>query len=285
MSVIPCQLNEVLKRQVDEFSEVLRTESHNLGAHGLSETDFYRLGVFEGAVQRIRGQLSAEMREKREFVNLVLEYMQDKGFVKDWESSGGKNRHDYTVRLLSGRTSVIELKGCLDGNNTTIFERPAHAEEFIIWSVCKNAAADPRKNVWSGIHTRLSAEIIVRPTLVDGLVVWDWICGTIGRPCPKLADNKFRVTTVAQHRLPPPCIYLFPATIPEARNNPNPEPHSLKSVEFLDALHTCFGGSEAEINRVRISVRYEGNDLMRTTTVERNGVVEQASKATAIRRR
>ena len=40
--------------------------------------------------------------------------------------------------LKTGRVSVVELKGCLDGNNTTIFERPANAQEFIIWSVCTN---------------------------------------------------------------------------------------------------------------------------------------------------
>ncbi|MGH2137807.1 hypothetical protein, partial [Enterococcus faecalis] len=76
---------------------------------------------------------------------------------------------DYTVALNSGKTAVIELKGCLDGNNTNIFERPPHANEFIIWSVCTNPGADPRRNAWSGIHTRLSAEIISRQQRVDGL--------------------------------------------------------------------------------------------------------------------
>src|SRR5260370_24203869 len=124
--------------------------------------------------------------------------MQDGVCISEWQSAGGVNRHEYTVKMPNGRLSVIELKGCLDGNNTNIFERPAHAQEFIIWSVCTNGAADPRHNVWSGIHTRLSAEIIENGKLLDGLMVWDWLCGTIGRPCPKLLGDERRSTTVRQ---------------------------------------------------------------------------------------
>ncbi|WP_222873451.1 hypothetical protein [Hankyongella ginsenosidimutans] len=132
----------------------------------------------------MRGQFSATMREKREFVRHVLNYMQDQNFILDWQSAGEANRHDYTVTMPSGRTSVIELKGCLDGNNTNIFERPPQANEFVIWSVCTNPGADPRHNAWSGIHTRLSAEIIARQQRVDGLIIWDMVCGTIG-PMPE----------------------------------------------------------------------------------------------------
>ena len=152
---------------------------------------------------------------------------------------GSTNRHDYTLKLRSGKTAVIELKGCLDGNNTNIFQRPAHAEEFIIWSVCANRGADPRRNVWSGLHTRLSATIIAEEKRVDGLVVWDWVCGTIGRTCPKLTASDRR-TTVAQYRLPPPCIYVFPSTIPTPRNNANPRAQPLAAVELLQAFHRCF---------------------------------------------
>jgi len=162
MSVIPCEQNKQLREKIQEFAETLKTESHTLGDHGLSENDFYNSGLFRGAIERVRGQFSAAMREKREFVSNVLNHMQDQGFIGDWESAGEANRHDYAVQLNSGRTAIIELKGCLDGNNTNIFERPPHANEFIVWSVCTNTGSDPRHNAWSGIHTRLSAEIISR---------------------------------------------------------------------------------------------------------------------------
>ena len=285
MKVIPCEQDAELKEKVDAFAEVLRSEAHTLGDHGLSETDFYQSGIFRGAIERLRGQFAADMKVKRQFVARVLDHMQDRGFIKEWESAGGKNRYDYTVIMPSDRVSVIELKGCLDGNNTVIFERPSQAQEFVIWSVCSNAAGDPRGNVWSGIQPRLSAEIIDKGKQVDGLVVWDWLCGTIARPCPKLEGNQFRVTAIAQYRVPPPCIYLFPSTLPSARNNPAPEPHALNDVEFLQALHTCFGGEDEEVHKVRFSVDYRGNELARTTRVERDGVNEAESKATPIRRK
>jgi len=252
----------------------------------LSESDFYQSGILEGAIQRIRGQYSATMHEKRDFVSRVLNHMQDNGFIKTWESAGSVNRHDYSIVMPTGRIAVVELKGCLDGNNTNIFERPTHAQEFVIWSVCQNAAANPRKNVWSGIHTRLSAEIVENEKHVDGLVVWDWLCGSIARPCPKLKRGPGdRLTTVGQYKLPPPCIYLFPRTVPSVRNNPNPDPHTLKDVSFLEALNTCFGGYFDEINSVRFKVAHRDGDTVRTSSVERNGVLEKESSPTPIRRR
>ena len=118
---------------------------------------------------------------------------------------------------------------------------PPNAHEFIIWSVCTNPGADPRHNVWSGIHTRLSAEIISRSQQVDGMLIWDMVCGTVGRPCPKInGHDDPRVTSLGPYHLPPPCIYLLPATIPSPRNNPNPPPQALKDVEILKLSPTAF---------------------------------------------
>lgn len=284
MSVIPCQQNKDLRKLIEEYAEVLKTESHKLGAHGLNEKDFYQSGLFRGAIERVRGQFSSTMREKREFCAHVLNYMQDKGFIADWESAGESNRHDYVVRFSSGRVAVIELKGCLDGNNTNIFERPAHAQEFVVWSVCTNLGADPRKNAWSGIHTRLSAEIIARQQRVDGLIVWDMVCGTVGRPCPKIANAPERVTALAHYQLPPACVYVFPATIPSPRNNPRPVAQSLDDVQLLKAFHDCFGGRPEEVNYVDFEVEHNGAETMRTTRVRRDGVVARESEPTPIRR-
>lgn len=284
MNIIPCEQNSELRKLIEVYAEELKTEAHKIGSHGLTEHEFYNSGVFRGAIERVRGQFSATMREKREFVKHVLNHMQDGGFIADWESAGEANRHDYVVHLNSGRTAIIELKGCLDGNNTNIFERPPHAEEFIIWSVCTNPGADPRHNAWSGIHTRLSAEIIFREQRVDGLIVWDMVCGTIGRPCPKTVDDSSRLTAVGPFSLPPPCIYVLPATIPSPRNNPHPLPQRLEEVQLLKAFHDCFNGRDEEVNYVHFSVNYQGADTMRKTKVVRNGVTQRESEATAIRR-
>ena len=119
MSVIPCEQNQELRRKIKEFAETLKTRSHTLGDHGLDEQEFYDSGLFRGAIERIRGQFAATMRDKREFVRNVLDHMRDGGYIAGWEPTGETNRHDYTVSLNSGRIAVIELKGCLDGNNTS----------------------------------------------------------------------------------------------------------------------------------------------------------------------
>ncbi len=283
MSIIPCEKNLDLQGRIRDFAEVLKTEAHTLGRHGLDEDEFYA-NVFRGAIERVRGQFSATMREKREFVAHVLNYMQDRSYIADWESAGEANRHDYSVSLPSGRVAIIELKGCLDGNNTNIFERPPHADEFVLWSVCTNPGADPRHNAWSGIHTRLSAEIISRSQRVDGLIIWDMVCGTIGRPCPKLATDPDRRTAVGPYALPPPCLYLFPGTIPSPRNNPAPSPQSIAQVQILRAFFDCFGCRAPELNHVRFEVEHRGRDTVRSTSVARDGIVQRESNPTAIRR-
>lgn len=284
MTVIPCEKNRELRERIERYVETLKVEAHRLGDHGLTEQEFYNSGLFRGAIERIRGQFSATMRDKREFVQHILNYMQDRGFIAEWESAGEANRHDYSVRFANGRVAIIELKGCLDGNNTVIFERPPQANEFVIWSVCTNPGADPRLNAWSGIHTRLSAEIISEQKQVDGVVIWDMVCGTIGRPCPKTMGHPERVTEVGPFSLPPPCIYVFPATVPSPRNNPHPVAQALGAVHLLQAFHTCFGGADDEVNYVDFSVEHRGADTLRTTVVRRGNAVQKESEATPIRR-
>lgn len=265
-----------------EYAEQLRMHAHELGTHGLSAEEFYNSGLFRGAIERIRGQFSATMTAERAFAQTMLEYMKTQGTITKWVSTESHDRHDYLVHLPDGRQAAIEMKGCLDGNNTTIFERPANADELIIWSLCQNAAADPRHNVWSGIHVRLSAEMVSRNKHVDGLVVWDEICGTIGRRCPKIAIGEG--LAVGPYQVPPPCIYLFPRTVPHPRSNPSPRPHTLAEVGFLDALYRTFGGAPEDITSVSIGVAYEGTDIVRTTKLVRNNVVIAASSQSSINR-
>ncbi len=285
MSVIPCVQNKKLKKLIEDYAEVLKTDAHQIGTHALSENDFYNSGLFRGAIERVRGQFSATMGSKREFARDVLNYMQDHKWIEDWKSSGDKNRHDYAVRLAGDRVAVIELKGCMDGNNTTIYERPPHAHEFIVWSLCTNTGGNPRKNAWSGIHTRIGADMLGRVgQRVDGVIIWDMMCGTVGRSCPKLVNAPERVTVVTHYQLPPPCIYLLPATVASARNNPKPTAQSLNDVHLLKAFHECFGGKQEELNYVDFEVEYRGNDLFRTTRIRRAGAVAQESKPTPIQR-
>lgn len=81
MSVIPCKQNKILREKIEKYADALKEQAHMLGEHGLSEADFYNSGLFRGAIERIRGQFSASMREKREFVQHVLKHMQDYGYI------------------------------------------------------------------------------------------------------------------------------------------------------------------------------------------------------------
>jgi hypothetical protein len=187
------------------------------------------------------------------------------------------------VRLTDQRIAIIDLKGCLDGNNTNIFERPTDADEFVVWSLCTNPGADPRRNAWSGIHTRLGAEMMSRNQRVDGLVVWDMVCGTIGRPCPKVQSGPTRLTDVGPFRVPPACIYVFPATLPTV-GIPLAAAQPLANVGLLDAFHRCFGGRDEEVNYVDFYAETIGGEINRRTVVRRAGMVQKASDSTPIRR-
>lgn len=284
MSIVPCQRNDKLKKLIEEYAEVLKKDAHNLGNHGLTEEEFYDSGLFRGAIERIRGQFSASMTDKREFVSTVLDDLKSVGLIEDWDPTGTRNRHDYSLSLPNGKVVAIELKGCLDGNNTNIFERPPNAEEFIVWSVCTNPGADPQHNVWSGLHTRLGAEIISKNQVIDGVVVWDMVCGTVGRPCPKLNAAPNRVNELGKYHLPPPCLYAFPATVPSPRNNPEPRIRSVNQVEFLKALSTRFGCKDTEHFSVGFQVRHDGNELLRKTTVTQDRRTQRESEFTALQR-
>jgi len=283
-AIIPCELSTETKRTIDDYAEALQQEAPSIGNHGLSEEEFWRAGLFRSAIERLRGIQAATMEGKSAFVKSVLDYLKQEGFLLDWRFTGSGERHDYTIQMPDGKTTIIETKGCLDGNNTNIFERPANADNFIIWSLCQNPGADPRKNAWSGIHTRLSAEIVGRRVIVDGLIIWDMICGTKGRPCPKLKSDKERATELTGYSVPPPCIYLFPRTLPDPRNNPTPSVWSIKDVSFLNSLSKAFKCKKSEINRVSIETRMNGNEVERRTRFLHDEALFHESQWAAIRR-
>ncbi len=56
VAAVPCDRDKGLEKKIGEFAEVLKTATHALGTHGLSEEDFYQSGILEGAIQRIREQ-------------------------------------------------------------------------------------------------------------------------------------------------------------------------------------------------------------------------------------
>lgn len=283
--IIPCALLPDTRARIDAYVEALRDAAPCIGAHGLNREEFWSSGIFRSAVEQLRGAQAAAMAEKRAFMGEIFDHLRNSGLIREWQFVGAGERHDYQVTMPSGRISVVETKGCLDGNNTNIFERPPQADEFIIWSLCQNPGSDPRHNAWSGIHTRLGAEVIHRRQRVDGLVIWDMVCGTAGRPCPKLVADAARATPVSATRsVPPPCLYLFPRSIPDARNNPRPACWRLAEVQLLSALSRGFHGDAADVVRVKIEARIQGVNVQRRTRFFRDRVEIATSEWTSLRR-
>lgn len=282
--IIPCEATEGWQEVVAAYAEALKNAAPSLGDHGMAPAEFEESGLFKSAIERLRGQSAASMGVKRAFISGVLDYLCQQHLVSLWRYAGAGDRHDYEVEMPDGRVVCIEAKGCLDGNNTNIFQRPPNADEFLIWSLCQNPGADPRHNAWSGIHTRLSAEIISRRERVDGLIIWDMLCGTAARPCPKASPEGTNMTELVGKMLPPPCLYLFPRTIPDARNNPSPLPWRLDDLHFMKAMGEAFHVPSAAAISVSIKARMQGAEVQRMTSYSSNGVMLHESNWTTIRR-
>lgn len=283
-TVIPCKRDEVMGNMVKQFAIDLRNAAPSIGSHKMTPEAFEASGLFDAAIEKLRGQRSASMATKKAFLADVLNYMTSQNAIQKWSFTGSGERHDYRVILNDGRVSIFEAKGCMDGNNTTIYRRPADADEFILWSLCQNPGSDPAHNAWSGIHTRLGAKIIADRELVDGLVIWDMLCGTTQRPCPKLQGDDAISTRIATNRvLPPPCIYMFPRSIPDPRNNPEPPTRKLVEVGLLSAIYDTFKCTSNDVTNVRIEARMKEADVQRRTHLERNGALLAHSSWTTLK--
>jgi hypothetical protein len=283
--IIFCEISAARKRDIADYVEALQKIAPTIGSHGLSADEFWDSGLLQSAVENIRGTRSATTVDKKAFITAILDHMYANGKIKAWSFRGTGERHDYEIILPDERICVVEAKGCLDGNNTTIYQRPNNADEFIIWSLCQNPGSDPRKNAWSGIHTRLSAEIIhSKEKRVDGVVIWDMLCGTTKRICPKLAADSSRATQVNGYNVPPPCVYLLPRNTPDARNNPRPRSWRLDEVKFLHALIQTFKGDTDDVVEVRIEAQMSGTSVERRTVYARDDQEISQSKWTKLKR-
>lgn len=282
--VIPCRLLPRVKEMISSYARDLQAAAPRIGSHGLSDGEFWDAGILHGAIEKLRGVQAASTILKRDFIEEVLTFLKRRRLIANWNFSGGGERHDYRIDMPNGRLAMVEAKGCLDGNNTNIYVRPPNADEFYIWSLCQNPGADPKHNVWSGIHTRLGAEIIHRADKIDAVIVWDMLCGTTGRPCPKIQKDSSRQTRLHKRDVPPPCLYIFPRTRPDPRNNPQPQPWKLEELAFLHALSKAFHCDAQDATYVQIEARREAAELQRKTTLIRGGEVVCESRWNSIRR-
>ncbi|HEX6701509.1 MAG TPA: hypothetical protein VF101_12350 [Gaiellaceae bacterium] len=218
-----------------------------LAREGINASDWDVL--LRAAVESLRGTFAATTSKKRRFLEGLLEHGVGKAWSA-WSFVGTENRQDYRVDLADGTSVCIEAKGCPDGNNTTIWDRPGWADEFIVWCLCPESLVNqPGEGTWSGVATRLLPKEVAERQLVDALVFYDSRCGTDQRRCPKgygVVGLRRKLTTTPSQTgttdwLPPPSIYLFPRTLPNVRTNQNPPLHTVSTCTFADALLGLFG--------------------------------------------
>jgi hypothetical protein len=86
------------------------------------------------------------------------------------------------------------------------------------------------------------------------------------------------------HDTPPPCIYLFPRTIPDPRNNPNPAVWKIEEVGLAKALLCEFGGDERDVTEVHIEAHMKNANVERKTTLIRKGIIVTESGWTELKR-
>lgn len=270
------------KEMADKLRTLLlgldKTSPTLLKSQGIDPSQYPLL--FNAAIQSIRGTVSAESGDKKRFLEAILDHMESAKIITRWAFEGSAGRNDYRVELPRGRSIAIEMKGCPDGNNMTIWERPAWADEFIVWSQCPDSlSAQPGRGVWSGISTRLIPRMIVEQSLVDAMIFFDGRCGSDIRRCPKAygvpGNLRSKSTDISGEgssaHLPPPCIFLFPRTLPHVRSNPAPPIHDLTTCKFAAAILSAFqvpaSAARSEVHWVKLELKLDKAGEYRRTSI------------------
>lgn len=248
--VLPCR-HALRAGDINKAKEVITNlpaiAPEALTAVDLQSDDWAML--LRAAIESMRGTSAATTHEKSRFIEAVLECGVTDGAFLQWSFVGTQGRQDYRVELPGGKLVGIEAKGCPDGNNTNIWDRPGWADEFVVWCMCPESLANPPgKGAWSGIATRLLMKMTAERTVVDALVFFDGRCGSELRRCSKefgVTGLRETATSISGQEgregvLPPPCIYLFPRSYPHVQNNPRPAVRSLRDSKFATALLTLF---------------------------------------------
>ncbi len=268
------RLKELLHELPEEHPEIL-------AEHDISSVDYPLL--FNSAIQSLRGTSAATTSDKRRFVAQILNFMKEQSFIVEWQDLRTQGRNDYRVNLSDGRSVAIEAKGCPDGNNMTIYERPSWADEFIIWSQCPDSLAkDPGAGVWSGLSIRLFPHMMESDTQrVDAMIFYDGRCASSFRQCPYQFGITSSLRTAATdvpgypegNWMSAPCVYLLPRTKAHYTSNPKPPLNSLSDCEFIVALLRAFGVPDANMRNhvqwVSVEVKQDAGGRYRRVSLGR----------------
>ncbi len=205
-------------------------------AEGIQPEDYHPKRVFRSAVEIIRGSfIASSVTQRQGMVNDMLQKLTTDKKIAGYEKTGRGVRHDFTVVLTdSPRVSAaLEVKGG-EGISVTVSERPAWAQEFILWCHLDGSISNqPSQGVRSIIVNRLANNLFKRGKVVDAVLFKDQLCGSALRRCPKYEEP------VGNAQIAPD-IFLMPREQPTPQN-PSPETHSIESLYLPLMILDSFG--------------------------------------------
>jgi hypothetical protein len=239
--ILPCKHQEQVTKQVQPAIDLLTNldEWHPdvLLQHEIQPADYKSGLVFRSAIESIRGTFIASSKPGREgLVKDVLENLLQRNRIDDYEQTGSRRRHDFTIVLKRSPDyfAALEVKGG-EGNSINISERPLWAREFGVWCHLDGAIVNQPAHGVHSIINRLTNELVRRHKLVDVLFIKDLLCGTRTRPCPKYPEQKDKIGLRAA-----PDVFLFPQRIPSL-DDPEPPVHTLHTLRLPELTLELFG--------------------------------------------
>ena len=237
-----------------------------------------RRRAIDGQREGIEEEIKKYDREKKELEEQIRDIRERLGLSGDESLDGVENELQNSREVLQRVSHLREEKEELARQREKLTREMKSLEEL---RERKSAETDELRRAWNSELTGMGLDPALDPTVAARL--GDRV-ETVRAQINHLRGAEDRLTDVGPYRLPPPCIYLFPATVPSVRNNPNPRVNQLGDVGILDAMHRCFGGEDAEVNSVGVEVAHRGAETVRTTTITRGGVVRKTTDPTPIRR-
>ena len=152
MPILPCSHDPAALAQIEPTIDLLQNMDNRhpevLLEEGIQPQDYHPKRIFRSAVETIRGSfIASSVTQRQGMVDGVLGRLRTQGKIADFKKTGRGVRHDFTVVLseASRVCAALEVKGG-EGISVTVTERPAWAQEFLLWFHFG-------RSVWNGQRT------------------------------------------------------------------------------------------------------------------------------------
>jgi hypothetical protein len=289
MPILPCSHDPAALAQIEPTIDLLQNMDNRypevLRAEGIQPQDYHPKRIFRSAVETIRGSfIATSVTQRQGMVDAVLRKLQAEGKIAGFQRTGRGVRHDFTVVLSNAPrvSAALEVKGG-EGISVTVTERPAWAQEFLLWCHLDGSIKnEPSQGVRSIIVNRLANNLFKRGKVVDAVLFKDQLCGSPLRRRPKYAEE------VGNDDICPD-MFLMPQEQPTPQQ-PAPETHSIESLYLPGMILDSFGVNAQErskhiwlvqVHLVAPTGRSRGRRYQRRTRILHQEIVVEKSLTNA----